>query len=167
MDRQPVRAVVGDPAATPAEPWVQQIPAVAQLLDEGLQLPAGVTLLVGENGTGKSTIVQALAMAFGLSPEGGTPFGRHSTRPSKFGLHEQLILERGAGAAHWGFFLRAEAMHGYYTFVERSGGSPRDPQFHAMSHGESFLEILRTRSTHPGSIASTSPERYLRHLAPD
>ena len=99
MDRQPVRAVVGDPAAAPAEPWVQQIPAVAQLLDEGLQLPAGVTLLVGENGTGKSTIVQALAMAFGLSPEGGTPFGRHSTRATESGLDRMIRLQRGPGAA--------------------------------------------------------------------
>jgi predicted ATPase len=120
-----------------------------------------VTLLVGENGTGKSTIVEAVAMAFGLSPEGGTPFGRHSTRPSESGLHEQFVLERGAGAAHWGFFLRAETMHGYYTFVERSGGSPRDPQFHAMSHGESFLEILRTRFEAPGLYCLDEPEAAL------
>ena len=138
-----------------------RIPAVAQLLDEGLHLPAGVTLLVGENGSGKSTIVEAVSMAFGLSPEGGTPFGRHSTRPSESGLHELLVLERGAGAAHWGFFLRAETMHGYYTFVERSGGPARDPQFHEMSHGESFLEILRTRFDSPGLYCLDEPEAAL------
>jgi predicted ATPase len=52
---------------------------VASLLDHGLDL-AKVTLLVGENGSGKSTIVEAVAAAFGLSPEGGSVHARHSTR---------------------------------------------------------------------------------------
>ena len=56
-------------------------PAVEQLLTEGLTLDKGVTFLVGENGSGKSTIVEAVAMAFGMSPEGGSTQGHHSTGP--------------------------------------------------------------------------------------
>ena len=47
------------------------IPAVAQVLRDGLDLAPGVTFLVGENGSGKSTLVEAVAIAYGLSPEGG------------------------------------------------------------------------------------------------
>ena len=103
-----------------------------------------MTLLVGENGSGKSTIVEALAVAFGLSPEGGSVQARHSTRASESPLSDWIRLERSPGASRWGFFLRAETMHGFYTYLEDNPGK-RDPRFHEMSHGESFLEILRTR----------------------
>ncbi|MEO5711054.1 MAG: AAA family ATPase [Nocardioidaceae bacterium] len=63
------RAVPNGHGPDTHEEWPASIPAVGTLLDEGLELPAGVTLLVGENGSGKSTIVEAVAMAFGLSPE--------------------------------------------------------------------------------------------------
>jgi MoxR-like ATPase len=64
-DRRSVRRVV--PNGYAEDRWPAHVPAVAQLLDEGLELAEGVTLLVGENGTGKSTLVEAVAMAFGLS----------------------------------------------------------------------------------------------------
>jgi hypothetical protein len=41
---------------------------VEQLLCEGLELPAGLTVLVGENGSGKSTVMEILAEACGLNP---------------------------------------------------------------------------------------------------
>ena len=59
------------------------IPAVAQLACGRLDLAKGVTFLVGENGSGKSTIVEAVAMAFGLSPEGGSTHSMHATRPTE------------------------------------------------------------------------------------
>src|SRR4051812_23986899 len=98
------------------------VPAVAQLLREGLDLPKGVTFLVGENGSGKSTLVEAVAMAYGLSPEGGSNQGHHSTRPTESPLASVLRLRRGLGAGRWGFFLRAETMHGWYTFLEENPG---------------------------------------------
>jgi predicted ATPase len=48
------------------------VPAVAHLLREGLELPAGATVLVGENGSGKSTVLEVLAAALGLNVEGGS-----------------------------------------------------------------------------------------------
>jgi predicted ATPase len=97
-DPRVVRRIVrSEHAMIDREAWPATIPAVAALLDEGLDLSPGVTLLVGENGSGKSTLAEAVAMAFGLSPEGGTRFGRHSTHASESPLHEWIRLERSPG----------------------------------------------------------------------
>jgi predicted ATPase len=119
-----------------------------------------LTVLVGENGSGKSTIVEALAMAFGMSPEGGSTGARHSTRVSESGLWSALRLVRTPGSSRWGFFLRAETMHGFYTYLENHPGG-RDPEFHEMSHGESFLEILGSRLDGPGFFLLDEPESAL------
>lgn len=158
FDQPPVVRVAGDPDR-PLDPaaWPLTVPAVSQLVGEGLQLSPGVTFLVGENGSGKSTIVEALAIGYGLSPEGGTPYGRHSTRPSESPLAGSLRLQRGLGSGRYGFFLRAETMHGWYTFSEEQGGAG----FHEMSHGESFLAVLRTRFDAPGFYCLDEPEAAL------
>ena len=158
-----MRRVVANGYADRAS-WPSTIPAVSQLLDEGLELGEGVTLLVGENGTGKSTIVEAVAMAFGLSPEGGSTHAHHSTRSSESDLWRWITLERSAGASRWGFFLRAETMHGFYSYLEANPG-PHDPRFHELSHGESFLEILRTRFDSPGLYCLDEPEAALSFSA--
>lgn len=137
--------------------WPMTIPAVAQLAREGLDLPAGVTFLVGENGSGKSTLVEAVAMAFGMSPEGGSTQGMHTTVTTESPLSEALRLRRGLGASRWGFFLRAETMHGWYTYSRAMDG----PDYHAMSHGESFLEVLRTRVNSTGFYCLDEPEAAL------
>lgn len=160
FDQPPVVRVTRDPAADPPDDWSAGIPAVQQLLSDGFTPAPGVTFLVGENGSGKSTIIEALAVAYGLSPEGGTPYGQHRTRASESRLAHSLRLQRGVGAGRWGFFLRAETMHGWYTFLEDHASS-HDPEFHAMSHGESFLEVLRARFDSPGFYCLDEPEAAL------
>jgi predicted ATPase len=163
MSRLPVRRVREhdrDPA--PRDAWFAQVPAVAQVLRAGWDL-APATVLVGENGAGKSTLVAGLAMAFGMGAEGGTTGARAQTRESESGLWRHLLLERGAGAPRQGFFLRAETMHGFYTYLEenpRSGGPP-EAVFHEMSHGESFLEIAVSRMRGRGLYLLDEPESAL------
>ena len=49
------------------------IPAVRHLKKAGgLSLNKPVTFLVGENGTGKSTLIEAIAVAMGFNAEGGS-----------------------------------------------------------------------------------------------
>lgn len=127
-------------------------------LREGFEVTPGITLLYGENGAGKSTLVQAFAIAFGLSREGGTPYAQHSTRDTESALHQWLRMERSAGGSKWGFFIRAESMHGLYSYLEDHGG---DLDLHAMSHGESFLALLRTRFDAPGFYCLDEPEAAL------
>jgi predicted ATPase len=144
--------------------WLATLPPVRQLLDEGLELGA-LTVLVGENGTGKSTIVEGVAIAYGLSPEGGSTGAMHSTRPSESPLGASLRLTRGAGASRWGYFLRAETMHGLFSYLEANPGR-EDPAFHELSHGESFLAMLSSRRfLDPGFFVLDEPEAGLSFTA--
>jgi predicted ATPase len=160
LDQRPVRSIqrTGQPVDIDPSRYPADIPVVAQLLEEGLELPAGVTFLVGENGSGKSTLVEAVASAYGLDPEGGSPNTRHSTRVSESPLASWIDLTRGAGASRWGFFLRAESMHGYYTHLEGIGGSP---SYHDRSHGESFLDLVAEHERYTGLWCLDEPEAAL------
>jgi predicted ATPase len=166
FDQPPVvRVDVDQERRLDADAWPMTIPAVAQLAREGLELSPFVTFLVGENGSGKSTIVEAVAEAFGLGTEGGSTGSQHSTRRSESPLGATLGLRRGLGASRRGFFLRAETMHGFYSYLEDNprprGRGPDEPAFHEMSHGESFLEVLRTRFDSPGFYCLDEPEAAL------
>jgi predicted ATPase len=158
----PIRRVEAQPGhgLAPGE-HPASIPAVAQLLRDGLDL-GPLTVLVGENGSGKSTVVEGIALAFGLSAEGGSTGAEHRTRPSESRLHQALRLVRGVGGSRWGFFLRAETMHGFYTYLEDNPvGHQRDPVFHELSHGESFLALLTSRFQGSGLYVLDEPESAL------
>lgn len=162
---RPLRQIRGAPAAAtgghdPAEAgWPWSIPAVRHLLSNGLE-PGPLTVLVGENGSGKSTLVEAIAVAYGMSPEGGSIGARHSTRVTESPLHERLSFVRNPGSARWGYFLRAETMHGLYSYLEANPGGP-DPVFHELSHGESFVAMLAARFSSPGLYLMDEPESAL------
>lgn len=161
FDQPPVvRVSRSSEADLAAGEWPLTIPAVEQLLSDGLDLGPGVTFLVGENGSGKSTLVEAIAVAYGLSPEGGSAHGRHETRATESPLHRDLQIQRGIGTGRWGFFLRAETMHGWYTYMDEYGG-PNDTDYHAMSHGESFLEVLKRKFDSPSFYCLDEPEAAL------
>ncbi|GAA4178596.1 ATP-binding cassette domain-containing protein [Gryllotalpicola koreensis] len=140
--------------------WPATLPAVRQLLDDGLELgPA--TVFVGENGAGKSTLIEAIAGAFGLSPEGGTTGANLHTRVSESELWRHLSIARAPGGARRGFFLRAETMHGFFTYLERNPGTRPEPVFHELSHGESFLELVVSRFRGRGLWVLDEPESAL------
>ena len=161
-----MRRVERHPQATyDGTSWPYTLAPVRQLLEEGLDLPPGVTFLVGENGSGKSTIVEAVAMAYGLNPEGGSTGAMHRTRESESGLHDALRVVRTAGSPRWSYFFRAETMHGLFTYLEQDAPGSRDPRFHELSHGEAFLEVLRTRFDTPGFYLLDEPESALSFAA--
>jgi predicted ATPase len=152
-----------DPAA-----WPFTIPAVRQLIDEGgFDVPPGVTVLVGENGSGKSTIVEAFAAVY---PRRGA---ESSSRISVTGprdsdedspLRWHLKAQTHRLAAPGGFFLRAEAMHAYLSEVDADPAERRawgDERMHHRSHGESFLAVLRHRFSDRGVYFLDEPEAAL------
>lgn len=143
--------------------WPATLAPIDQLLREGLDLgPA--TVLVGANGSGKSTLVEGIAMAFGLAPEGGSTGARHRTYDSESPLPDALQIVRGPGGSRWGYFVRAETMHGLMGYLDASAtdSSTRDPTFHRFSHGESFLALLQTtRFRGEGFFVMDEPEAGL------
>lgn len=139
--KRPVRHISATDEPWDAQQWPFNIPAVAQLLRSGLDLgPA--TVLVGENGSGKSTIIEALAEAYGLNVEGGSTGAMHSTRRTESPLGNHLQISKGAAAARGGYFIRAETMHGLFSYLE---SVQMGPDLHRRSHGEAFLELIETR----------------------
>lgn len=147
-----------NPAAR--DQWPHTMAPVRQLLDQGLE-PGAATVLVGENGSGKSTLVEAIAVSYGLSPEGGSTGAQHSTRVTESGLDQHLQIIRNSGASRRGYFLRAETMHGLYTYLEQNPGMRPEPVFHDMSHGESFLELIIDRFKEGGLWVLDEPESAL------
>jgi predicted ATPase len=145
----------------PRGAWPATLAPVKQLLDEGLDF-APVTVFVGENGSGKSTLVEAIAQAYGLSAEGGSAGAMHSTRVSESALWQHLQLVRNAGTSKRGYFLRAETMHSFYTYLEQNPSArPDEPRFHELSHGESFLELVVDRFRGNGLWVLDEPESAL------
>jgi predicted ATPase len=165
LDLRPVRAflpVAG--AAVEESAWPATVPAVAQLLREGLEVPAGLTVLVGENGSGKSTVVEALAEAYGLNPQGGSAQAElFRVRPTEPGIGGLLTVVRGS-RPRWSYFLRAETMSQLYTYLEENRGR-RPERLHELSHGEGFLEILRTRVNQAGFYLMDEPDAPLSFTA--
>ncbi len=147
-----------------ARAWPYRLAAVATLLHDGVDL-GQATILVGENGSGKSTIVEAVAEAYGLNPEGGSTGARYATRRSESALAGDLQVVRGAGAARGGYFLRAETLHGLFTYLESNAAG--DGRFHSLSHAESFKAIFADRShfpsgaVRPGLYVLDEPEAAL------
>ena len=165
QDQRPVRRVQRQQGISyDPQQWPYRMAPVAQLLEEGLDLPAGVTFLVGENGSGKSTLLEAIAAAAGLNPEGGSRHAQHATRVSESPLAQALQLIRTPGAARWSYFLRAETMHGLYTYLAELPAGPRQPprtRLHELSHGESFIEVLAEHFHEPGFYVLDEPEAAL------
>jgi len=159
-DARPIRRVEAEPGVEiDRDAWWARIPAVAAILDHGLNIPAGVTFLVGENGSGKSTLVEALAAAHGLNPEGGSRGAMHRTRVTESPLGEALRLIRTPGRRAHAYFLRAETMHGLYTYLQDEVGDPG--MFHERSHGEGFLELLERKFNGYGFYLMDEPEAPL------
>ena len=140
--------------------WPGTVPALAQLLREGLELPAGLTVLVGENGSGKSTVVECLAEAYGLNPQGGSALAQSfRIRPSEPGIGGELTVVRGT-KPRWSYFLRADTMSQLYSYLEQNPGR-RPERLRELSHGEGFLEILRTRVNETGFYLMDEPDAPL------
>lgn len=149
------------------------IPAVKSLHE--LPLHEHVTFLVGENGTGKSTLIEAIAVCCGFNAEGGSRNFNFETFHSNSVLSDYLLLTRGVRRPHDGYFLRAESFYNVATNIEELdvfgeikqayGGS-----LHECSHGESFFALLNNRLRGHGLYifdepeAALSPQRQLAML---
>lgn len=154
--------------------YLWEIPALRRL--SSLIFSSNVTFFVGENGTGKSTLLEAIAVAYGFNPEGGTKNYQFSTYDSHSSLHQAVTVIRGCKKPRDSYFLRAESFYNVATkaeeyeaeegFFKAYGGKP----LHQQSHGESFLALAQNKFC-PGGFyildepeAALSPQRQLTLL---
>ena len=156
----------------PAGSYLAALPAVRALGDREhpLKIPAPVTFLVGENGTGKSTLLEAVAVACGFNAEGGTRNFSFSTRETHSPLYRYLTVGRTAYPRD-GFFLRAESFYNVATNIDEMdeepgpGGRVIDSyggvSLHRQSHGESFLALVQNRFGGEGLYLLDEPEAAL------
>ena len=126
-----------------------------------------ITIIVGENGTGKSTLLEAIGALAGYDEAGG---GKGYMPVD----HSGAIDKSGAALAdtlrgHWlpkvtaGWFFRAESFYAVARFLDQaalsSGGAP--PDFLSWSHGEGFIRFFEERCRRQGIYILDEPESAL------
>lgn len=150
------------------ESYLRKIPALRRM--KQLSFLSPITFLAGENGTGKSTLLEAIAVAYGFNPEGGTRNYRFSTCDSHSRLYEAITLSRGFRKPRGEYFLRAESYYNVAT-KEMDYADLLHPSqhLHEKSHGESFLTTMQ--NFRPEGLylldepeAALSPQRQLSLL---
>lgn len=158
-DGQQDEAELDQPSPTPPPINYALDLAAVKTLD---QISFGpVTVLAGNNGSGKSTIIEAIAVTAGFNPEGGSRNLNFATHDTHSDLADRLTLEWNR-QPRWGWFLRAETFYGMATHIEADEYlAPTFPEFHYRSHGESFLDLATHRFTGAGLYLLDEPESAL------
>ena len=158
------------------------IPAV-QAIDT-LEFHPDVTFLVGENGSGKSTILEAIAVAMEFGAQGGTGNFSMDDRDGLSKLHNFIRPKRSYQRPRDRYFLRAEGFYNIGVYLEDLWRDPdartsREQAFrryggkslHHRSHGESFMSLINDAFSGHGLYildepeAALSPSRQLAALA--
>ncbi|RVD54570.1 ATP-binding protein [Mesorhizobium sp. M2D.F.Ca.ET.185.01.1.1] len=131
------------------------------------EFASAITIIVGENGTGKSTLLEAIGALAGYDEAGG---GKGYMPVD----HSRAIDKSGAGLAssfrcHWlpkvtaGWFFRAESFYSVARYLDaaarESGGAP--PDFLSWSHGEGFIRFFEERCRRQGIYILDEPESAL------
>lgn len=151
--------------------YLRELPVVRHLTHKKeLVFSKAVTFLVGENGTGKSTLLEAIAVAYGFNAEGGTRNFNFSTNETHSDLYRYLTLTKRAFPKD-GFFLRAESFYNTASYIDELDAIPAGQRrivdsyggksLHKQSHGESFLALVQNRFGGNGIYLLDEPEAAL------
>jgi predicted ATPase len=137
--------------------------------DFELSFDAPITIIVGENGTGKSTILEGIAALAGYDEAGGGKGYRpvdHSRALEKMGGALSKALR-----ASWlpkitnGWFFRAESFFSVARYLDQAAlddpFAPPPPDFLSHSHGEGFLRFFEERCRRQGIFIFDEPESAL------
>ncbi len=136
-----------------------------------------VTFFVGENGSGKSTVLEAIAVECGFNPSGGSRNNVYDFRPTESSLAHFLRLVWNFKMTQ-GFFLRAESFFNFASYLEKSKeelpgedyyGPYGGRSLHERSHGESFMALFENRFQKGIYLldepeAALSPQRQIKFL---
>ncbi|MDT2524837.1 AAA family ATPase [Enterococcus raffinosus] len=144
--------------------------AIQEILRRGgLLFEKPVTFLSGDNGTGKSTILEAIAVAYGINPEGGSQNFNFNTVESHSELYQYIRLVRKGNLPKTKFFLRSETYYNVASELEYMAADDGEVAFasyggkslHTRSHGEGLLSIIENRFGREGFYLLDEPEAGL------
>jgi predicted ATPase len=122
-----------------------------------------ITIIAGENGTGKSTLLEGIAVLAGYDEAGGGKGYRpvdHSHAKEKMGGELSEALR-----ASWlpkvtnGWFFRAESFFSVARYLDAAGSPTAD--FLSYSHGEGFMRFFEERCQRQGIFIFDEPESAL------
>lgn len=122
-----------------------------------------VTILVGENGSGKSTVLEAIAGACGFDDKGGAAgmsavaHGRLSGADG--GALGALLKTSWLPQMKTGWFFRSETFFEVARYLDDMGSPTAD--YLSLSHGEGFLEFFEERLSRQGVYFFDEPESAL------
>jgi predicted ATPase len=145
------------------------IPAIRGL-EGGVELHPKVTYLVGENGMGKSTLLEGLADKWGFSMQSGNRSKTPGLRGYETELAPAMTLTRTSARPMDGFFLRAESFFNFATEMDDLENEPfcangyfsyGGKSLHEQSHGESFFSLFLNRFNGHGLYLLDEPEAAL------
>lgn len=160
MDSLFVKKIRIDWKHIPENSYLNEIPSLKGIEEICFKNP--VTYFAGENGTGKSTILEGIAVAYGLNPEGGSRNYSFSTYDSHSELWDAVTVVRGTRRNKWGYFLRAESFYNVATKeMEYADIAHPSMKLHERSHGESFLAIMQNKLSAAGLYILDEPEAAL------
>ncbi len=133
-----------------------------------VNLTKPVTFLIGENGVGKSTLIEALAIQLGLNAEGGSQNFNFSTKNTHSNLCKYLRVST-FNKPKTKYFLRAESFYNVASEIvrisEEGGQGPLYGEYggnlHECSHGESFIKLVKNRFYDHGLYILDEPEAAL------
>jgi predicted ATPase len=127
------------------------IPAVREL--QSIEFHADVTFFVGENGSGKSTMLEAIALALGFGIEGGTLNNRLlNTSGEHTRLADHIRMSRSTRRPSDGYFLRAESFYNLATYLDRMPETSVFGGYGALAHPPAG-SVAGDASTGAGSVA--------------
>ncbi len=155
------RARVGDATA---------YPFCLPFLKSGFELDfeRPITIIVGENGTGKSTLLEGIAALAGYDEAGGgkgyKPLDHSRAIEAMGGRLAQALRAAWLPKVTNGWFFRAESFFSVARYLDEAAQEPLSgppPDFLSHSHGEGFLHFFEERCTRQGIFIFDEPESAL------
>ncbi|MFD0674905.1 AAA family ATPase [Cohnella sp. GCM10027633] len=132
-----------------------------------IALKQNVTFLVGENGTGKSTLLEAIAYQCGFHTAGGSRNNQYELNSSEALLGDHIRLSWMPKVTQ-GFFLRAETFYDFASHIDELAeehpsvyDSYGGKSLHSQSHGEAFFSLFENRFGKRGIYLLDEPEAAL------
>lgn len=141
------------------------VPAIASI--DALEFPTRITFFCGENGTGKSTLLEALSIAYGLNPEGGSRNYTFTVNDTHSELCESLRLFKSIFRPDDSFFVRSDTLFNLISEMDVLGDDARyyeGRSLHSVSHGEGILALVSRRFRGGGFYVLDEPETGLSQL---